>query len=70
MAKNQVIAGDYQQKRVIGANGVIGILLGFGKIVNLDQTTVESYEHKSEDHKKGTHVVSIEFKDGKKVWWK
>ncbi|MEK5331561.1 hypothetical protein [Lysinibacillus sp. FSL W8-0992] len=66
MAKNQVIAGDYQQKRVIGANGVIGILLGFGKIVNLDQTTVESYEHKSEDHKKGTHVVSIEFKDGKK----
>lgn len=66
MAKNRVIAGDYQHKKVIGAKGVIGIIVGFGKIVNLDQTTVESYEHKSEDLKKGTHVVSIEFKDGKK----
>lgn len=66
MAKNQVIAGDYQHKKVIGAKGTIGIIVGFGKIVNLDQSTVESYENKSEDPKKGTHVVSIDFKDGKK----
>lgn len=66
MAKNQVIAGDYQNKAVLGARGAVSIIVGFGKMVNLDQTTVESYEHKSEDQKKGTHIVSIEFKDGKK----
>lgn len=66
MARNKVIAGDYQNKAVIGARGAVSIITGFGKVLNLNTTTVESYEHKSEDHKKGTHIVSVEFKDGKK----
>lgn len=66
MSRNKVIAGDYQHKKVVGTSGTIGIMVGFGKIINLNQTTLEKYEHMSEDHKKGTHVVSLEFKDGKK----
>ncbi|MGG0718674.1 hypothetical protein ABE096_13915 [Robertmurraya massiliosenegalensis] len=51
-AKNKVIAGDYQGFQVTGTFGVISIITGFGKAVNLDKNTVESYELITDEHRK------------------
>ncbi|MBW7452893.1 hypothetical protein ACFOLF_20945 [Paenibacillus sepulcri] len=95
-AKNEVIAGDYEKKKVmVTAKGAI-IVLGFTTRVYLDKTTIEEYEVMDESHttsavsavgrglvgsfllgpvgllvglsakKKGTHVLAVKFKDGKK----
>jgi len=96
MAKNKVIAGDYEGKMIINLLGNAAISISFGKCINLDKTTVESYEVITEEHRKsatsgitrglvggallgpvgllagltaknkGTHVLAIEFKDGKR----
>ncbi|MGG2105552.1 hypothetical protein [Lysinibacillus pakistanensis] len=69
MAKNKVIAGDYNNCSVIKSLGFISINSGFKQLIQLDQTTVESYEVVTEEQnarKSGTQLVSIEFKDGKK----
>jgi hypothetical protein len=52
MAKNKVIAGDYEGKMVVGAIGVPAIGLSFGKALPLDRTTVESYELITDEHRK------------------
>lgn len=68
MAKNKVVAGDYNNCSVMKALGSISINSGFKQIVQLDQSTVESYEVVTEEHNKrnsGTQLVSIKFKDGK-----
>lgn len=52
MAKNTVIAGDYEGKSIIKTFGLIAIGIGFGNNLNLDKTTVESYELITEEHRK------------------
>lgn len=96
MAKNKVIAGDYEGKLI--ANGISHLLLmtGFFKKIKLTKETVESYEVMDEESrssatsavgrgligslllgpigaaaalsakKKGTYIVAVQFKDGKK----
>ena len=96
MAKNKVIAGDYEGNPI--ANGINHLLImtGLFKKVKLTKETVESYEVMDEESrtsatsavgrgilgslllgpigaaaalsakKKGTYVVAIQFKDGKK----
>lgn len=96
MAKNKVIAGDYQGKVVSSAFGITTINIGFLKTVDLNKTTVKEYEVLDEESRKSatsavgrafvggvilgpvgwlaglsaksksTHVVAIEFMDGKK----
>lgn len=99
-AKNKVIAGDYEKKNVSLSGGKAIIDLGgwpIHKKIQLDKTTVDSYEVVDESSKKSTasavgraavvgtiinpvvglaaaftakskrsHVVAIQFKDGKK----
>jgi hypothetical protein len=51
-AKNAVIAGDYLHKRVSSVFGMAAINYGFGKTVNLNNSTVESYEVITDEHRK------------------
>ncbi|HJV45278.1 MAG TPA: hypothetical protein VJ824_06080, partial [Bacillota bacterium] len=51
-AKNKVVAGDYQGKMVGQVFGVPYISTGFTKSMNLDKTTVESYELVDESSRK------------------
>lgn len=66
MAKNKVIAGDYEGKDVVGT-GTACILLGWTKSLDLNKDIIESYEVVTEEHTKGKgiYLVSIKFKDGK-----
>jgi hypothetical protein len=96
MAKNKVIAGDYERKDISYGFGVVMIVTGFGKSVEINKDTVETYEVVDETSRKsavsavgrglvgslvlgpvgllaglsakskGTHVMAIQFKDGKK----
>lgn len=54
MAKNIVLAGDYEGKgiAIIGGNKGIGIVTSFMKFIMLDKTTVESYELITDEHRK------------------
>lgn len=52
MAKNKVIAGDYQGKTVGSALGVASISVSFSKTLFIDKTTVEAYEVITEEHRK------------------
>jgi hypothetical protein len=51
-AQNKIVAGDYSGKSVIGAFGIPAIVISFGKSINLDKTTVESYEVMTDEHRK------------------
>lgn len=76
--RNRVIAGDYKKKKVAlkftpkGKRAVID--LGgwpIRKKLPIDKTTVESYEVKDESSALtakawGRHIISIQFKDGRK----
>lgn len=96
MAKNCVIAGDYENCRFLNTPKGLTMTVSFTKQIPLDKSTVKTYEVYSEESrasavsavgrglvgsfllgpvgilaglsakKKGTHVVAIEFKDGKK----
>ncbi|WP_229386848.1 hypothetical protein [Lysinibacillus sphaericus] len=102
MARNKVLAGDYEGKNImIGQQGIFSkeevfLFTGFTKKFPLNKETVESYELITEEHRKsavsgvarglvggvllgpvgllaglsaknkGTHILAIEFKDGKK----
>jgi len=96
MAKNKVIAGDYEGKIIAQSLGKVAINTGFLKAVLLDKTTVKEYEVLDEESRKSatsavgrafvggvilgpvgwlaglsaksksTHVIAIEFMDGKK----
>lgn len=96
MAKNTVIAGDYENESIIIKSGKVVIVLGFFKTLEISKKTVEEYEIIDEKSRKsavsavgrglvgsfilgpvgllaglsakskGTHVVAIKFKDGKK----
>ena len=49
---NKVIAGDYTGRSVSSAWGSTYIVLGAGKMKNLDKGTVDEYEVITEDHRK------------------
>lgn len=101
MARNVVVAGDYEGKNIMLQTSFTGkqkVLLytSFTKSFELDKTTLKSYELVTEEHRKsavsgvgrglvggfllgpvgllaglsaknvGTHVVVLEFIDGKK----
>lgn len=96
MAKNKVIAGDYEGKSIIQSIGNVAISVRFLKTKMLDKTTVKEYEVLDEESRKSatsavgrafvggvilgpvgwlaglsaksksTHVIAIEFMDGKK----
>lgn len=96
MGKNKVIAGDYMGKDISVTFGIITIITGFMKTIEINKETVEDYEVMDESHRKsatsavgrglvggfllgpvgmlaglsakskGTHVVALQFKDGKK----
>ena len=51
-AKNRVIAGDYAGKIVSQALGQPYISTSITKSINLDSTTVESYELVTDEHRK------------------
>ncbi|MGN7478948.1 hypothetical protein ACTHOQ_13955 [Solibacillus silvestris] len=51
MAKNKVIAGDYINCSVLKLSNVISLVSGFKTILNLDKSTVESYELVTEEHR-------------------
>lgn len=52
-AKNKVIAGDYEGKKVDGS-GMAGafIMVGMFKTINLDNKNVKSYEVITDEHRK------------------
>lgn len=52
MVKNKVVAGDYVGFQVAAAFGVVSIITGFGKQVQLNSETVESYELMTDEHRK------------------
>lgn len=52
MQKNKVISGDYLNKPVGQAGGKAYLVLGFGKILDLNHETVESYEMITEEQRK------------------
>ena len=94
--KNEVIAGDYEGKQITSTLGIVTIVTGLFKTIELDKTTVKEYEIMDEESKKSatsavgrafvggailgpagllaglsakskrTHVIAIEFKDGKR----
>lgn len=96
MAKNKVIAGDYEGKQISAGFGTVILNTSFLGSVKLDKTTVKEYEVLDEESRKSatsavgrafvggvilgpvgwlaglsaksksTHVVAIEFMDGKK----
>ncbi|MFJ7950323.1 hypothetical protein ACIQZG_02225 [Lysinibacillus sp. NPDC096418] len=96
MAKNKVIAGDYNGKSIIQSLGTVALATGLFKSVILDKSTIKEYEVLDEESRKSatsavgrafvggvilgpvgwlaglsaksksTHVVAIEFMDGKK----
>ena len=96
MARNIVIAGDYEGKRLFNGFNHVGLMLGLIKSIKLTKEEIESYEVMDEESrtsatsavgrglvgsfllgpigavaalsakKKGTHVIAIQFKDGKK----
>lgn len=96
MAKNKVIAGDYNGKSIIQSLGTVALATGLFKSVILDKSTIKEYEVIDEESRKSatsavgrafvggvilgpvgwlaglsaksksTHVVAIEFMDGKK----
>lgn len=103
MAKNKVVAGDYEGKELVSQLGDLFVILGFLKTLHLNKDTVEAYEIVDEEKRKsaasavgrglvggiagslilgpvgligglaglsakskGTHIVAIQFKDGKK----
>lgn len=51
-AKNKVIAGDYEKKKVVMSCGTVMIDAGVFKKVTLDKKTVESYEVVDETSRK------------------
>ena len=51
-AKNRVIAGDYAGNMVGQALGQPYISTGFTKSINLNTTTIESYELITDEHRK------------------
>lgn len=53
MAKNAVIAGDYEGKGIsIRGFGDVSIVTGFGKFIDLDKYSVEAYEVITDEHRK------------------
>ncbi len=52
-AKNRVIAGDYSGKQVLGGGiSQVGISMSLFKTLYLNNTTVESYELITDEHRK------------------
>lgn len=51
-AKNKVIAGDYEGKLVSCSLGIASISTSFTKFINLDNSTVESHELVTDEHRK------------------
>jgi hypothetical protein len=52
MAKNRVIAGDYEGKLITQAFGLVSLSTSITKSFPLDKTTVEEYEVIDEESKK------------------
>ncbi len=52
MAKDMVIAGDYQGKGVAQSFGNVYIALSFKNLLYLDKTTIEAYEVVTEESRK------------------
>jgi|SRR5665648_140958 len=52
MAKNRVLAGDYNGKAVMGTLGIPAIQVSFGKVLVLDKKVVENYEVITDEHTK------------------
>ncbi|MEK4346492.1 hypothetical protein [Paenibacillus sp. FSL P4-0184] len=52
MAKNKVIAGDYEGKVIMSTLGIINLQTGFLKTITIDKNTVEDYELMDETHSK------------------
>lgn len=51
-ARNKVIAGEYDGKAISASFGIVSIITGFGKSVNIDSSNVESYELLTDEHRK------------------
>lgn len=52
-AKNKVIAGDYEGKKVdVGGLSSAFIIVGIFKTINLDKKNVETYELITDEHRK------------------
>lgn len=51
-AKNAVIAGDYEGKKVTYSSGKIRIDLGISKKVEINKETIENYELITDEHRK------------------
>lgn len=52
MAKNKVIAGDYEGKNIVAGLGSVLLEAGLFKRINIDNTTIEEYEVIDEQSKK------------------
>lgn len=51
-AKNKVVAGEYDGKVVSASFGIVSIITGFGKSVDINNRTVETYELLTDEHRK------------------
>lgn len=51
-AKNKVIAGDYSGKMVRSTLGMVSIITGLGKSVDINSSKVEAYELITDEHRK------------------
>lgn len=57
-AKNKVIAGDYIGNPVSASLGIVSILISFTKSVDINKTTIKSYELITDDiRKSGTSAI-------------
>ena len=63
--RNFVIGGDYLGK-FLGVGGKLKIDVGLFKSIQLNESTVDSYEIKDEQPANDIYVVLFKFKDGKK----
>jgi len=65
LAKNKVIAGDYQGNLITQAFGIVNITTGFLKSLVLDKTTIKEYEIIDEESRKSaTSAVGRAFVGG------
>ena len=63
--RNMVIGGDYLGK-FLGVGVKLKIAVGLFKSIQINESTIESYEVKDEQPMNDLYVVLFKFKDGKK----
>lgn len=51
-ASNRVLAGDYAKKQITCSFGIVQIITGFGKGISIDNSTIDSYELITDEHRK------------------